>query len=1677
MAEFKLGRLRFVWKGAWVTGTAYVKDDVIRYGGNSYVCLTGHTAAANFYTDVDTTKWSLMTSGQNWAGVWTTGGGTYYNERDIVRYGGKTYICLDGHAPAADFYTDVDANKWILFADGLQWKTLPWQISTLYKEGDIVRYGGRTYVCIDGHTSLGTLAGGFYTDLTSAKWQQFTDGQEWKGDWTATTYYKINDLVRNSGIIYICNTGHTSQTRLEQDQSSWTVYSGGVTWQSTWVTGFYYRVNDIVRYGGLNYICNTAHTSNGSSALGLEQDQSKWTLQSSSFDFKGAWASATRYKLNDVVKYGANLWICGQGSHTSGSEIDTVVFTVFVGGLEFEDSWDILTTYQIGDIVTYGGYSYVAVVNNVGLKPSTNASQWELLTTGFKLREDWAIGTAYKIGDVVRYGGYAYVAASDSTGQNPNNNTSYWTMLTKGFAWLGLWLAGTVYKLGDSVAYGSNSYVCVAQHTGVYPGNRPDEDLLGTYWNSLVQGASTNVLTTRGDTVYYAPSGAARLPIGQEGQLLTVNSTGDPAWQFWGVHDKVYYVALAGTDAVGYGDSLDRPFRTVRYACLNVTGPATIFIKTGVFNEILPIIIPANVALVGDELRSTVIQPAGSLVAAGDVVYSLAALTRIQALISNIVQNIAVTKTTGNPLSQNTSLPAGSSTAGADSATLFGNIKSYIDFYINTVGSAPTVGGSNTAVVTSGFVNAVAVLEANKDFLAEEAVAYINLTYPLYNGTYDTAACKRDIREFINAIKYDIIYTGNYKSLLAARWYVNAVSGSTMSHMFFVRNGTGIRNMTLKGLTGTLGAPNAYGTRRPTAGAYVSLDPGFGISDTLVQITNKSPYVQNVTTFGTGCVGLMVDGALHNAGNDSIVANDFTQVLSDGIGVWCTNLARTELVSVFSYYAHIAYLAEAGGKIRATNGNNSYGTYGSVAEGVDATETPKTATVNNKANQALIGSILTNQNQILWLEYSNAGQGYATTIASVTVAGTGGQLTVTSGNYRIGQLITVTGTLTGDATGIVPGSYYVMTGGVDATSIRITDTFNNAQSGISTLTTGGTTTTGLLFEVAVTYAFSGSGINAVVASPNIVNGGICEIRVTDGGTGFVTVTNNAQAGSPTSFTLSAADTASTNQYVGMRLIVLDGLGVGQYAVVGAFNGGTKVATPLKESTELAVTSTSVTNNRIITTLNHGFTANQQVMFLGTASGGATTATMYYVKTVYAPTEFSVSLTSGGDEVTLSTSTPSSLKVAAVGWDVAVSGTTVAAVQDSTSRYVIEPRITFSGGAGSGAFVRCIVNGGIINRFRIIRPGSGYSAAPTMTITDPSNSTDGTYTVRIADGVLDQPNWSNRGTAYATASGTISGIGFSDILQLGPYVSVGQLTAPPKPGANVVFSSNSNQVYKLVSVTSLLQPTTGVYTAILQVSPYLTVATVPVHGTGVTIREKYSQVRLTGHDFLDVGTGNFADTNYPNAPFNPVAQENEILESGGGRCFYTSTDQDGNFRVGELFKVEQATGVATLNADAFNLSGLNELSLGSVALGGTGAVIREFSTDGTFLANSDNIVPTQKAIRTFITSLLGAGGSNLTANSLTAGTVYISGNTITTQYNTDLIVTAGAGQKVSLPTATQISGAASVVSGGSMTVNAGGSLVINGTGTTNAVPTSLTDITNKRYVDRTLTLNSMWTSSW
>ena len=50
--------------------------------------------------------------------------------------------------------------------------------------------------------------------------------------------------------------------------------------------------------------------------------------------------------------------------------------------------------------------------------------------------------------------------------------------------------------------------------------------------------------------------------------------------------------------------------------------------------------------------------------------------------------------------------------------------------------------------------------------------------------------------------------------------------------MFQVRNGCGLRNMTLSGLQGEFTAADAYLLKRVTGGAFVALDPGTGPDDT-----------------------------------------------------------------------------------------------------------------------------------------------------------------------------------------------------------------------------------------------------------------------------------------------------------------------------------------------------------------------------------------------------------------------------------------------------------------------------------------------------------------------------------------------------------------------------------------------------------------------------------------------------------------------------------------------------------------------------------------------------------------------------------------------------------------------------------------------------------------------------
>ena len=57
------------WRGSWLTGTSYAKNDLVKTSGNVYICLVAHTSGT-FSTDLTALKWELMVSkGDSGAGT------------------------------------------------------------------------------------------------------------------------------------------------------------------------------------------------------------------------------------------------------------------------------------------------------------------------------------------------------------------------------------------------------------------------------------------------------------------------------------------------------------------------------------------------------------------------------------------------------------------------------------------------------------------------------------------------------------------------------------------------------------------------------------------------------------------------------------------------------------------------------------------------------------------------------------------------------------------------------------------------------------------------------------------------------------------------------------------------------------------------------------------------------------------------------------------------------------------------------------------------------------------------------------------------------------------------------------------------------------------------------------------------------------------------------------------------------------------------------------------------------------------------------------------------------------------------------------------------------------------------------------------------------------------------
>tara|TARA_B110000503_G_scaffold103755_2_gene154868 strand:+ start:12529 stop:20658 length:8130 start_codon:yes stop_codon:yes gene_type:complete len=1013
------------WKGVWEQFTFYSLDNIVLFGGIVYKCNTQHLSGAVLDTDI--TKWDVYAESKTWQSEWTSS--TTYGVGDIVQYGGTSYECVISHVSAdtdlagleAD-YVGLDSTqvKWKISKEGVQWRGLyavsNQDSSTIrYKLNDLVKYGPSVYKCIVGHAPSVDL-NDFSTDTTleetfdETKWELWVPGLDFDGVWNSNTVYQPGDIVLYGGYLYqslnINNINNVPSFNSEDSTDDWELVTQAWDVTGEWAAESNYKVGNVVTYGGDLYV---AIADSDNKIPGNYEIDVIYELDGS---------SGTTIKIDTV----------------DSVDPKSITIGMIVIGEGFASGQSVQSVNTTGDVTTVtltsapdGAITDGAILTFVG----TNYTYWELMIPGFSWEGKWAEGKLYNQDDVSYYRNATYKCIREHTSalvNRPDNDFahSYWIIYAQhdqrnSLSVLGemivyendaitprsIGAASTVLKVvGDLPQWRETDftpnlyYVAVNGIDAPNRGTTPDtpwrtikyacetvakgtrkaneKELLERNKEWIVQetffwflyqqnqniapfdtSVNFNNESTQRDMRFIIDGLVTDLSRGQNARAVsniltyfdlesTNKFTNDTV-----AAQAVYYNAVIGqlfnniefalqniapginyqlleghspevfqyfnnaltieADTISQVQGLERIIREplelgtpVNIPPANEGAYSTISLKSGTYEEELPIVIPARSALNGDELRGAAVKPANGVNTLctrtfGDINQFIVGTT------VNMKHNTPVQFVSLNPVDEISTIIGGS------------NIVQGITYYV--------IGDSITDTSFS--------VSATKD----------GPSVPLFTG-----------------IGYMYVYGGN-----------------ALSDMFYVQNATGIRNMTVTGLLGTLTPQNEFETRRPSGGAYVSLDPGTGPDDTSAWIRERSPYIQNVTTFGKGCTGLKIDSTLHNGGNKSIVSNDFTQILSDGIGIWCKGGdSLTEAVSVFSYYNYAGYFAEDGGRIRATNGNSSYGTFGVVAEGFDDSEIPATGSANNRNNQASAQAVsaLGAEAEILKIQFTHAGEGY-----------------------------------------------------------------------------------------------------------------------------------------------------------------------------------------------------------------------------------------------------------------------------------------------------------------------------------------------------------------------------------------------------------------------------------------------------------------------------------------------------------------------------------------------------------------------------------------------------------------------------------------------------------------------------------------------------------------------------
>ena len=1372
----------------------------------------------------------------------------------------------------------------------------------------------------------------------------------WRGNWAVTTAYAKDDVVRYGSNAYICTVAHTSASTFAANSGKWDVMVQGITFDGNYNPATLYQVNDIVTYGGAIYVAiaeSTGQTPSGNPSF--------WSKLVGGIEFENDFNLLTQYQTGDIVRYGGYTYIANQDT-VSNIPTDATYWSVLNRGYIYTGNYNAGTEYKPGELVTYGGKIYSCTTFTIAGTLPTSTSFWFLFADGQKWEGIWSSGTSYKLGDIIQYGAYTYICTLAASGNDQRpTRTTYWSVLSKGFDWKGTWSTSADYKPGDVVSYGARTYLCTneifADGSTINP---PDVE---TYdWDLLTDGfswqnvwSSSSVDYKVGDVVRYgARSYVCILSHTSSGVLFPTNAT------YWNLVNKgldwkgpwsASSVLYKLDDVVEYSGS--------SYVCIAQHSSAV---------SPTPNVDATNwqALAVGDI--------ASPMTTTGDMIYrnSVGSVVRL-------------------PIG-----PSGAFLVVNNGIPSWGSQAPERNYYVSLQGSDSNDGRTVTTAWRTLQHACQQTFNGGQSKISIMAGAYTELC-PIKVG-------KSVVIEGDGLGAVTISPENSTDKGFGVGISKDGSTPNANSEVFHVNNGARLRNLVFRG----------FGN----GAVCVSLDPGYGPNDTSVWITSQSPYVQNCTSFTDLGTGMVIDGALHNGGYKSIVANDWTQINSDGIGFIVKNDGRSELVSCFTYYCHIGYLCEGGGKIRSVGGNNSYGEYGAVARGFSQNETPLTG--NIQLSDDTLSSVQRFTNNVHVFTSYRDFNGNLFCVGHTNPTGSDVNSTWSNSTSRpFIAKFTAQGNLDWAYTYTsafgalhciteVDDQYYA--GGV------IYDGVNKGWL-LKISTSGEVQWQKTVGDTSEINDVIGDGSSFIYALGNHNIQGATLVKVQPGG--IVTWSR----------TLDYND-SSINTLVGKSLCYAGPptTSTDTYAAEGDATAEDDLFIACRDTTANVAMIVRVNNSgNLVNAYSYGdLHINKLRLDTGNGDGIYMMAVGYYDPAGAATkTPFAMRVSVLGDvewqsNISISTMNGEWKDVLPQGDDVYLAGYINDSDSTQTFNRGLIARYSSNGvKTWSRTFIEdaenVVFNGVALDGVNVIAAGFYQNNSVVLNVQRDLSGDIGTTTTN--NWALANPSFTESSSTVATKniqniytqSPTISltdstltlnqspGItrsidatrtGFAGI-GTGVAFSITGLTRSVKSGSVLQIQGNSN-TYFVISVANY---DSGTGTASIGIDPSLPSNLTPDDNTPVVFREAFSQVRMTGHEFLDIGTGGFADTNYPVIIQADYVQqpdpEREVIEENGGRCFYVTTDQDGNFRVGNYFKVEQSTGRATLSSEEFDLSGLNELQLGSITAGRQGATVNEFSTDGTFADNSDTAVPTERAAKTYIdNAILAAIGA---ASKLKVGT--------------------------------------------------------------------------------------------